>query len=139
MADLVVTALNVAEIFPRTFAEIYPGTAGEALTAGDVVYEDANGRLIKASAAAAGVAAQPRGVALETVANGQAVSILKRGHVAGFTISQAYATRLFLSNTAGKIGDAAGTVSAPLGRVVALSDPERTKVVYVDFNWANQN
>jgi hypothetical protein len=139
MAILVVTPLNVAEIFPRTYAEIYPGTAGEALSAGDVVYEDANGRLIKASAAAAGVAAQPRGVALETVASGQAVSVLKRGHVAGFTIPQAYAARLFLSNTAGKVDDAAGTVSAPIGRVVAMSDPERTKVVFIDINWANQN
>jgi hypothetical protein len=58
--------------------------------------------------------------------------------VAGFTIPQAYDARLFVSNTAAKIDDAAGAVSVPVGRVVGLSDPTRTKVAYFEFNWSLQ-
>ncbi len=137
MADFVVTPKDVAILWPHQ-AEVYPAIAGAAITAGDVVYQDANGRMLPATATAAGVAAQPRGVALETVGNGDSVSVCKRGHVAGFTISQAYDARMFLSNNAAKMADAAGTVSVPVGRVLALSDPTRTKVAYFEFNWSLQ-
>lgn len=136
MADLTVTATKVAPVYPSK-AEIYPMIATEAITAGQVVYVLSTGKVGVADANAAGKQ-QARGIALESVPAGAAVSVLKRGHVSGYTISQNGDTRLFLSDTAGAIADAAGTMSVPLGRVVSLSDSALTKVAYVDLNWSDQ-
>lgn len=136
MADLTVTATKVAPVFPSK-AEIYPMIATEAITAGQVVYLLSTGKIGVADANAAGKQ-QARGIALESAPAGGAVSVLKRGHVSGFTISQNGDTRLFLSDTAGAVADAAGTMSVPLGRVVSMSDSALTKVVYVDLNWSDQ-
>jgi hypothetical protein len=50
---------------------------------------------------------------------GEALTGLKTGKVAGFTISQAYDAQVFLSDT-GTVADAAGTVSIVAGRVMSL-------------------
>jgi len=135
MADLTVTATQVARAHDN--AEIYNGLAAEAIAAGQVVYLTSSGTLGIASANVAGKQ-QARGVALENAGIGQAFSYIKRGFVAGFTISQAYDTRLFVSNTLGAIADAAGLLSVPAGRVMPLADSSKTKVVYVDFAWETQ-
>ena len=140
MPDLVVTAAQVSPIFPR-FAEIYTFIAAEAITSGQVVYQAADGRVGVADADVAG-RQQARGIALcdgGAAQAGQAVNVLVRGHCAGFTLPQAYDAQLFLSNTAGAVGDAAGLVSVPIGRVVAMSNkPTYTKVAYFDFQWGVQ-
>lgn len=135
MADLVVTAAQVARAHDN--AEIFNGLAAETITAGQLVYLTSSGTYGVADANVAGKQ-QARGIALEGAAAGQAFSFIKRGPVAGFTISQAYDARLFLSDTAGALADAAGTLSVPCGRVMALSDSAKTKVVYADFVWADQ-
>lgn len=136
MADLVSTAANVSPIYPR-FAELYPFVAAEAITAGQVVYQTNAGKVGVADANVAGKQ-QARGIATETVGAGQGVSVLKRGHVAGYTLTQAYDAQVFLSDTAGALADAAGTMSVPVGRVVGMSDPSAAKVLYVDFDWSVQ-
>ncbi len=133
MADLVFVAGQVAVVFPLK-AEIHTGIAGAAITAGQAVTIDANGDVILADASVAGTTVNPA-IALETVGAAQAINILKRGQVAGFTLSQAYGAELFLSDTAGDLADAAGTVSIHAGRVAAMTDKDRTKVLYVDFTW----
>ncbi len=135
MADLVVVEAAVAVVFPLK-AEIHTGILAAAVTAGQAVY------VVIASAdfdlADAGVAdqlAELRGIALESGGIGQAINILKRGHLNGFTISQAHDDEIFLSNNAGALADAAGVVNVHAGRVVALSDKARTKVLFIDIPW----
>lgn len=133
MADIVVTADAVAVIFPDA-AEIYDFVAAAAITRGQAVYVNSSGKVDLADANGSGTL-QFRGIALNPAGAGQAVSVLKRGHVAGFTISQAYDAALYLSNTAGALADAAGGTSVNCGRVVPMSDSSLTKVVYIDADW----
>jgi hypothetical protein len=137
MADLTVTAAQVSPIFPR-FAEIYPVVLAETVTAGQVLYQTSAGTYGIADANVAGKQ-QARGIALEGGGAGQGVSMLVRGHCAGFTIAQAYDARLFLSDTAGAVADAAGTMSVPIGRVVPMSDNAKTKAVYFDVSQTAQH
>lgn len=132
MADITVTAAQVAAIFP-TKAEIYSFVAAEAITAGQAVYFTSAGKVGVADANASGKQ-QVRGIALNGAGAGTAVDVLKCGHVAGFTLGTINSLA-YLSDTAGALADAAGTVSAAVGRVVTLSDSALTKALYVDLNW----
>lgn len=132
MADIVVTAAQVAPIYVGE-AEIYTMIAGVAVTAGKPVYQVAATGLLALSDGSAAGTAVVHGIALETKGIGQAVSVLKRGHCAGFTFTQNYGTSVFLSDTdSGILADAAGTVSAIVGKVIALPDSAATKVLYVN-------
>lgn len=135
MADIDFTAAQVSAVYP-TKAEIYPHIALEAIGAGQVVYADATTG--KVGIADGNVAAkdQARGIALQTVGAGQAVDVLQRGHVYGFTLTnQDYEDLLYLSDTVGDMCDDAdgSTSNAVVGRVVGLSDSAITKVVFVDI------
>lgn len=135
MADLVVTEAAVAVIFPLK-AEIHTGIAGEAITAGEVLYIEATGGTLKIADANAAGLQQARGIALTSGGLGQAINILKKGHVAGYTLtSQSPDDQVFLSDTAGALGDAAGTLSVPCGRVVNMTDKAATKVLFAEFEW----
>ena len=125
MADIVVTAAQVAQIYTRI--------AGVAITAGKPVYQVAATGLLALSDGSAAGTAVVHGIALETKGIGQAVSVLKRGHCAGFTLAGNYGTAVYLSDTdSGILGDGAGTVSVVVGRVIALPDSAVTKVLYVN-------
>lgn len=132
MADITVTAAQVAALFPDR-AEIYSFIAAETITAGQAVYFTSAGKAGVADANASGKQ-QVRGIALNAASAGSAVDVLKRGAVAGFTLGT-YNTLVYLSDNAGALADAAGTVSAPVGRIVGLSDSALTKALYVDLNW----
>ncbi len=138
MADITVTAAQVAPIYPH-HAEIYDFIATEAIAKGQIVYQLTTGKVGVADANAGGKQ-QARGIALKAAAAGEAVSVLKKGHVAGYTVSGLNAdVRLYLSDTAGALADAAGTMSVTCGRVVAMpDDPTLTKVLYADFDWNTQ-
>lgn len=131
MAVITVTANRVQPLKPHV-AEIHDWVAAETITAGQVVYQDSAGRAALAAGGAAGTA-KAIGIALQGGTLGSGISVLKRGHVAGFTISQAYNATVFVSNTTGAVDDAAGTTTFVLGRVVSLpDDPTFTKVLYID-------
>ena len=131
MADISLTAAKVAPVFPM-LAKIFPQIAGEDLTAGQVVYLDTvTGKVKKCAAGGAAPANTLFGMALQTVSAGNAVAVLFEGHVAGFNISGLnYAATLYASNTAGALADAAGTTNLPAGKVVPMTDKDRTKVLY---------
>mgnify|MGYP003403612409 FL=1 len=131
MALLTVTAANVRPI--DSDAEIYHGIAAAAITAGQALYRNSDGKFALATAAAAGTC-QFKGIALNAAGAGDTVSYLARGRVAGFTVSQAYDAPIYISDTAGSLGDAAGTVTtAIIGRVEGISTgPDITKVLYVE-------
>lgn len=133
MSDITVTAAKVGVTFPDK-AEIFDFVAAETITAGQAVYVTSAGKVGVADANASGKQ-QCRGIALNGGGAGQAISVIKRGHVSGFTLAGAYDSLAYLSDTAGALADAAGTMSVPVGRVVPLSDASLTKVLYVDARW----
>lgn len=130
MAVIAVTGDRVSPLFINE-AEIFNATCGVAITRGQLVYFDANGRVVLSNGGASPTA-KLAGIALQAGSLGQVISIIKRGHVAGFTISQAYGALGYVSNTAGALDDAVGTVTKIAGVVVPLSDAARTKVFYVN-------
>jgi len=134
MADLIVTAAQIAPVFPLK-AEIHDYLAAETIAKGQAVYFTASGRVGVADANAAG-RQQFRGIALNGAGAGQAVSVLHRGHVYGFGIASlnadAYA---YLSDTAGALADAPGALNVRVGRVVALADAAGSKILFIDVSW----
>jgi hypothetical protein len=58
------------------------------------------------------------GIATRSVIAGEALTAVRRGTLDGFTFSQAYDAIIYLSDTDGRLGDTAGTVSTIVGRVV---------------------
>ena len=138
MADITSTAAQVSLVQVQN-SEVYDFIAAVAITAGQVVYlVTSTGKVNLADASAEGTA-QAVGVALQTVGANQAVSVLKRGKIAGFTLtSQTIADQIFLSDTAGALADAAGTVTNGCGRVIASSETTPQKQLYVDFDWTTQ-
>lgn len=134
MADIVMTATQVAVIFPAK-ADIHDYIATETITKGQAVYILTTGKIGVADANAAGKQ-QFRGIALSGGGAGQGVSVLHRGHVFGYTVSGLNANVLaYLSDTAGALGDGVGTMTVPVGRIVSLSDNSLTKVLFIDVQW----
>lgn len=137
MADISLTAAQIAAVFPDE-ATIFEGVAGATITAGQVVRFNTSGKLALADADAGSSAEIACGVALNGGGAGQAISVLKSGHVAGFTVSSmAYGAAAYLSDTAGALADAPSTTNAiRFGSIVPLSDATPTKVLFVDFDWS---
>lgn len=136
MTAIAVTTAQISPVFANK-AEIFSGIVGAGITVdyGEALYWDSNGLLVKSNAGAAGTA-KFAGISLGTGGAGQAVDVLKKGHVYGFGVSgMAYAAKAYLNDTAGVIGDAVGTVTVAIGSVVPLSDADKTKVLYVEADW----
>ena len=134
MALITVTAANVGMCYPQQ-ADVFTYIAAEPITAGQSVYCNSSGNAALANGGAAGTA-QFKGIALTTVGTGSPVSVCRRGHLFGFTVVQAHDATLFVSDTAGALGDAAGTVVAPIGRVEAITTVSAlTKVIFIEANY----
>jgi fructose-specific component phosphotransferase system IIB-like protein len=109
MADLVITAANV---LPGSSAVIKEGTAGAAITAGQVVYADSATNTYKLADCNSATAAvrSPKGIALHAAASGQPIAILTSGLITiGATV--AVGVPYFLSGTAGGIRPLADNVT----------------------------
>lgn len=132
MGDIAVTAAKVAAVFPMK-AEIFTGIAGVTITAGQAVYGIiASGKLGLADEDADAEHSAVLGIALNGGGAGSAIDVLRRGHVAGFTVSGlAYWLACSLSATAGALLDTGATTNI-VARVEPLSDADLTKVLYVD-------
>ena len=133
--EIALTAVLVQPIFPL-LAEIYPFIAAEAIAQGEAVYFLTAAGTVGVADANASDKQQFRGIALEGVGAGQAVSVLKRGHVAGYTVSgMSYDDKVYLSDTAGDLSTTNGSMTVECGRVVGLSDKDNTAVIYIDADW----
>lgn len=123
-------------MFPEK-ALIFPAVAAATITRGQLVYVTSAGKVDIADGNGSGTTA-PAGVALNEAGAGQAVDVIKEGHVYGFDLSgMAYWDPAYMSNTAGALGTTAGGTSVIVGRVVPLSDVANyTKVLYVDMDWS---
>ncbi len=137
MADITVTAAKVGVVYPDN-AEVYDYLAAEAITAGQAVYMLTAAGTVGVADANVANKQQIRGIALNAAGAGQAVSVLKRGQVYGFTLAGDYDSLAYLSDTAGKLADAAGTLTVHAGRVVGLPDNSTTKVLYVNADWLRE-
>jgi hypothetical protein len=135
MADLTLTAAQIAVVYPEQ-AEIYQHDVAETITKGLALYKTSAGKVGIADANGSGTT-QFRGVALTRGMVGQAVDLLKRGHVYGFDLSgMAVDDPIYLSNTAGKFATTAGALATPVGRVDIINNSGTyTKVAYFSANW----
>jgi hypothetical protein len=118
MANLTVTAakVHVVEVIEQ---DTLP--ASVALTAGQVVKVDANGKWALALATtAANAGLTRRAMVTKSVDAGMPVTAIYRGVVdpGGAIDALAYDASVFLSDTAGTLADAAGTVSTVVGTVI---------------------
>jgi hypothetical protein len=133
MAAVALTAAQIAPVFADE-CEIRTFIAAVAITAGAPLYVNSSGDADLADGNGSGTK-QFIGIALNAAGIGQAVSVLRRGEVFGFTLtSLAYGALVYVSDTVGTYDSAAGTVAIPVGRVQPLSDPARTKVLLVNTN-----
>jgi hypothetical protein len=137
MADLTLTAAQIAPVFPlNSLDETYDMVAGVSITAGQAIRQNtSSGKAALADANAGSGAEKAIGLSLNAAGAGQGVSFIQRGKVYGFDLSGlAYGALVYLSDTAGALADAPSTTnSVPVGRVVALSNSDLTKVLELDF------
>lgn len=141
MAEIVVTAARVAPVFPNDF-EAYDFLGGTAVAPGKALRINSSGKVIHATAGGTADVTTARftGIALGSAGINNGVTVLKRGHVYGYTLTnQAYGAPIYLGAD-GVLQDAPGTPEVLVGRVVPLSDNPAapTKVLYVDANWATE-
>lgn len=117
MANLTVTAATVHVVH---VIEQMTAPAAVAVTAGQVVAFDANGKWFLALATTAANAGRRRAIAVKTVAIGETLTGVFRGivDIPGALDSLAFDAAIFLSDTAGTLADAAGTVSTSVGTIV---------------------
>lgn len=132
MADIAKQTGAVVHAIWPTKADIKPVIAAETAANGNAAYLATSGKYGLADANAAGKQ-QFRGIFLEPAGAGQGTSILRRGAVGGYDLSGlAYGALVYLSDTAGALADAAGTMTVPVGRVEPMSDTDLTKVLFID-------
>jgi hypothetical protein len=133
MADLTITATSV---LAGTGAVKENGTAGAAITAGQVVYKDASDagkfKLADNDSATAAVRS-PYGIALHGAASGQPLTVLKSGPI---TIGATTAVGVVycLSSTAGGICPNADIATGDYNTIVGIGTS--TTVIDVNFQEA---
>lgn len=133
--EIALTAAQIAAVKPE-ISEIFDVTLAETVTKGQPLYLTSAGTFGVADANGSGKQ-QVRGIALAGGAAGETVPMLKRGPLYGFTLSSmAYDDPAYLSDTAGSLSTAVGTMTVVVGRVIPLNDrPTYTKVLFVDVDY----
>lgn len=118
MADLVITAANV---LADSSARIEHGTAGAAVTAGQVVYLDAaTGTYKLADSNGAAALRSPAGIALHAAGVGQPLAVAEQGPItigAALTAGVAY----YLSDTPGGICPVADVGSGEYATILGIA------------------
>lgn len=115
MANIELTTANRVEVVV-VWEMLPPLIAAEAIVAGAPVRIDTNGKATNGNGTSTTENAV-KGIATRTVAAGEALSCLKKGVMDGFAFSQAYNAAIYVSDTDGRLGDAAGTASKIVGSV----------------------
>jgi hypothetical protein len=135
MADIAKVTGAIVHAIDADKKWIIPVVAAETVANGQAGYLASTGKYGIADANAAGKQ-QFRGIFVEAAGAGQGTSLIQRGRVGGYDLSGlAYNALVYLSDTAGALADAAGTMSVVVGRVVPMSDADFTKVLAVEVNW----
>lgn len=136
MANISLVTANKVNVVESIIQMTLP--AAEAIIAGAPVRLDtANGKFTNANATNANEA-RIYGIATKTVAAGEALTAIRKGVMDGFDVSAlAWDADIYLSDTDGRIADAAGTVSTKVGRVIpgtaTTLGTAYDKIVFVDL------
>lgn len=91
--------------------------AAETIVAGAPVRIDSNGKFVNALATTA-ANSDLYGIGTRSVVAGEALTAVRSGILDGYALSGAYWSALYLSDTSGRVADAAGTVVKPIGYVL---------------------
>lgn len=95
------------------------GIAAETIVAGAPVRFDVTTGRVTNSNGTTAAEARVWGLALYDAVAGQAITVVRSGYLDGYDLAAlAYDQAVYLSDTDGRIADAAGTVSTVIGRVV---------------------
>lgn len=131
MADLTITPTAVV---PGTNAVKDTGSAGEVITAGQVVAKSAAGLIMKCdNNAGTPEIRKPLGVALNGGAIGQPITVQTRGDITiGATVAPG--VTYFSSDTPGGIGIAADNLSGEFTGVLGIG--KSTTVIAIDIQYA---
>lgn len=134
MALIAVATANRVEVVESIIQKTL--VAAEAILAGAPVRIDTTGKFTNANGTTT-TENRIYGIATRTVAAGEALTAIRKGVLDGFTFSQAYDAIIYLADTDGRLGDAAGTVSTIVGRVVPgtaqLIGSNPAKLLFVDL------
>lgn len=134
MTAIVVTAAQIGVVDPHK-SHIKSYIAAAAITRGQAVYVDSAGKVNLCDGNGSGTK-QFRGIALKTVAAGEATDVLQEGELYGYTLAGAYDSLVYVGDVAGELADAAGSTAIVVGRVSVLTNyPTLTKVLRVSIRW----
>lgn len=137
MTDITVTAAKVAK---QADTKTRSFIAAETITAGQALYMLTTGTVGVADANSSGKE-QFCGIALNGGLAGDAIEVAYFGPVEGFALSTVNCwAPLYLSDTAGALGDGAGSMTVRAGRVMAKTDnstvASATRFLFVDVDFA---
>lgn len=120
MANLTITAADVSFASnPNLPHEIVSAPAAEAISAGQFVRFDSNGKLALGNATT-GAEARKGGIALKTVIAGERLEALRSGYLEMGTGIDGLAqdANVYLSDTDGTLADTPGTIALVVGTIV---------------------
>jgi hypothetical protein len=115
MADIAVATAGLIDVVESIEQMTLP--AGEAIVAGAPVRVNTSGQFVNGNGTTT-TENDVYGIATTSVASGMPVTAIAKGVLGGFTFSQAYWAVIYVSDTDGRLGDAAGTASKVAGRVI---------------------
>lgn len=118
MADMTLATADKINVGTLTVQQ-HTGVAAAAITAGAPVFLDAAGKFAVSDADNAAADAC-FGIATRTVAAGEALTVVRRGLMDGWSNLPAYGAPVYVSNTVGALGDVAGAASIAVGQVVPV-------------------
>lgn len=136
MADIALTVADRVNVVESLEQKTAP--AAEAIVAGAPVrFDTATGKFTNANATTE-PESRAYGLATRTVPAGMPVTAIRRGWLDGFALSGlAYDADVFLSDTDGRLADAAGTESVVVGKVgpafATTLGTAADKLLYVDM------
>jgi hypothetical protein len=116
MANIAVATAGEIQIVVSIQQHTFP--AAEAIVAGAPVRIDTTAGTVTNANGTTTTENRVWGIATKSVAAGEVVTVVRRGFLDGFTLAGNYDSAVYLSDTDGRLGDTAGTVSTIVGRVV---------------------
>lgn len=109
---------NVKQLSIVQSIEQHTAPALEDITAGAPVRLDPAAGTFRNGNGTTSTEADIYGIATKTVKAGYPVTAIRKGVLDGFVLTGNYSSRVFVSDTDGRLADAAGTVSREMGRVI---------------------
>lgn len=120
MADISLYTANKVEVAEVGWSDQMTLPSGGAVTAGSAVRINTSGKFVHGNAT--DTTNNPiYGIATRSVTSGESVTAIRRGVLDGYDVeSLAYWAPIYLSDTAGRLADAAGTTTVIVGRVIPV-------------------